>query len=231
MTDDTWEEIHSAIAEDCYSLYFDGIQVGGKTFYFAMVGVKGDWVYLRKAFWLDTGFRSLRICHSCPSRAWWRFGAQSELCTWNGEGPAPWRTDINPAPLRSIPGGDSANRVKNDPAHCWSIGVGKEFAASCILLLCHLGIWQGSNIGTKLVGAFEHFQAWRYTHKQTSKIHQFSLKTFGIQSLQQYPVLKGSGSDCIVVCKWLGSLLTDDAMKPQFVDCISMECLFRQLLL
>lgn len=36
--------------------------------------------------------------------------------------------------------------------------------------------------------------------------------------LQQYPVLKGSGSDCIVVCKWLGSLLTDDAMKPQFVD-------------
>lgn len=82
MTEKSWDEIHAAIAEDCYSLYFDGIQaarqkimhwlyshnpftctvaskVGNHKFHFAFTGVKGDWVYLRKAMWLETGFVSL----------------------------------------------------------------------------------------------------------------------------------------------------------------------------
>ena len=187
------------------------------------------------------------------AEAWWKFGSSSHLQQWDGQTVPPWHVNVDPAPLRMIPGGDTPERIRNDPAHCWAIGVGKEFAASCILLLCHLDVWPRSNIHDKLADAFEHFQAWRYAHKQACKLSEFSLKTFKIQSLlglhwglwlgfalgsysnclinyiflnfwpctwqprlQQYPVLKGAGSDCVVICKWLGSLLQDDGMKPTF---------------
>lgn len=89
---------------------------------------------------------------------------------------------MDPAPLRMIPGGDTPSRIRSDPAHCWAIGVGKEFAASSLLLLCHLNVWPQSTIHDKLADAFDHFQQWRYSTKHTCKLHQFSLKTLSIQS-------------------------------------------------
>ncbi len=50
MTDETWDEIHTAIAEDCYSLYFDGIQVTCFKNQFFVVGSK---LFLKKFFLLD----------------------------------------------------------------------------------------------------------------------------------------------------------------------------------
>ena len=44
------------------------IQVRGKevTFYVAIVAIKGDWPFLRKAMHLSVGFTSKRKCHLCP---------------------------------------------------------------------------------------------------------------------------------------------------------------------
>ena len=44
------------------------LQVGGvmRTFFIALVGIKGDWPFVRKAMHLRVGFRSARICHLCP---------------------------------------------------------------------------------------------------------------------------------------------------------------------
>ena len=115
-------------------------------------------------------------------QAWWKFGASSELHQWNGEVVPPWKQGVAPAPLRMIPGMDSALRVRIDMAHTWAIGVGKEFAASCIILLCQLGVWPRRSICGQLDCAFEHFQTWRHLHKETCKLSEFSLKTFKIQS-------------------------------------------------
>ncbi|CAL1137241.1 unnamed protein product [Cladocopium goreaui] len=189
-------------------------QVNGKTFFFACCGIKGDWVYLRKALKLESGFRSTRVCHYCDTTEWWKFG--SNLRSWNGQLVDPWKTDEPPTPLRTIPGVESPLLIRTDPAHTWPIGVGKEFAASTIFLLCHLDVWPANNMPDKLLGAWEHFQSWRYRTKHTCKLHEFTYKTFKVQSLQQYPVLGGSGSDCIVVCKWLESVVDDPAMLPAF---------------
>lgn len=37
------------------------------TFHFSFVALKGDWVFLRKAMSLRTGWKSARVCHQCPS--------------------------------------------------------------------------------------------------------------------------------------------------------------------
>ena len=37
-----------------------------KTFFVALVAVKGDWPFLRKAMHLRVGFTSKRKCHLCP---------------------------------------------------------------------------------------------------------------------------------------------------------------------
>ena len=35
-------------------------------FFIALVAVKGDWPYVRKAYHLNCGFNCLRKCHLCP---------------------------------------------------------------------------------------------------------------------------------------------------------------------
>ncbi|CAK9004456.1 Uncharacterized protein SCF082_LOCUS8191 [Durusdinium trenchii] len=215
MTSATWDEIHKTVAADCCNLYSYGVTVQNQKFHFALVGIKGDWVYLRKAMKLASNFnwRSHRICHFCTTMEWWKFGPSSSLHQWNGEVVPAWKHDSPEAPLRMIPGA-TACRIRTDLAHTWAIGVGKEFASSCILLLCHVGVWRARQLRLQLGSAWEHFQNWRRVHKETCKLTGFSLKVFKITSLKQYPVLSGSGSDCVVVCKWLASLLADVSMKP-----------------
>lgn len=43
MVGKTWHEIHAAIAEDCYSLYFDGIKVASFTLFFLGACVVVEW--------------------------------------------------------------------------------------------------------------------------------------------------------------------------------------------
>ena len=115
---------------------------------------------------------------------WWKFG--SNLRSWNGQLVDPWKTDEPPTPLRTIPGVESPLLIRTDPAHTWPIGVGKEFAASTIFLLCHLDVWPANNMPDKLLGAWEHFQSWRYRTKHTCKLHEFTYKTFKVQSSTGY---------------------------------------------
>ena len=35
-----------------------------------MIGVKGDWPFVKKAMHLRTGYASKRICHLCDSQDW-----------------------------------------------------------------------------------------------------------------------------------------------------------------
>ena len=65
-------EVHDALNNDYIYVSFQPLlfQVdadsAGRVFYAALVGIKGDWPWLRKCMCLATGFRSKRICHFCP---------------------------------------------------------------------------------------------------------------------------------------------------------------------
>ncbi|CAE7906160.1 unnamed protein product, partial [Symbiodinium necroappetens] len=70
--DSTIFQLLSCLADDCISLFQDGLVTNGATterIHMAWLGCKGDWVWLRKAFCLETGFSSRRVCHMCDQQA------------------------------------------------------------------------------------------------------------------------------------------------------------------
>lgn len=117
-------------------------------------------------------------------KAWWRMGSFSPLRSWNGcdqNGNLPWKATISP--IRWIPGADNPAAIKIDLAHTFSMGFAKDFCASSIILLSHIGIFGGGAIDVKLDYAFSKFREWVHNAKQTCKISEFSLKSFKITSL------------------------------------------------
>lgn len=117
-------------------------------------------------------------------KAWWRMGSFSPLRSWNGcdqNGNLPWKATISP--IRWIPGADNPAAIKVDLAHTFSMGFAKDFCASSIILLSHIGIFGGGAIDVKLDQAFSRFREWVHNAKQTCKISEFSLKCFKITSL------------------------------------------------
>ena len=117
-------------------------------------------------------------------KEWWRMGSFSAIRSWNGcdlNGRLPWKPTISP--LRWIPGADNPCAIRIDLAHTFSMGFGKDFCASSIIALSHIGIFGGGSIDVKLDHAYSAFREWVQIAKQTSKISEFSLKCFKIASL------------------------------------------------
>ncbi|CAE7650537.1 unnamed protein product [Symbiodinium sp. CCMP2592] len=116
------------LADDCSDLFWNG-----------------DWVWLRKAFCLETGFSSKRICHMCEQEDWYNCSSTSDIRTWSRDDvfADPWKDDYV-SPLRSIPGADDPWRLRTDPAHTFAIqGFGSGMATSAIVLLSRLKICPG----------------------------------------------------------------------------------------
>ncbi|CAE7479553.1 unnamed protein product, partial [Symbiodinium necroappetens] len=101
--DATLDKLNMAFAADLRMLYEQGITVdpplGPTKLHFAVVGVKGDWVYLRKE-WFN-------LAMDAPWRA-----------------PGRTRTPFKRAgsPLFTVPGLRDPSRALVDPAHTWHIG-------------------------------------------------------------------------------------------------------------
>eukprot|EP00435_Cladocopium_sp_Y103_P022447 s3978_g5.t1 len=211
--DATYRDYHEVLANDCDQLFFDGFTIdsdyGSDTFYFGFCGLKGDWPYIRKAAGLVTGFKSARMCHFCDDNEWWKLGTFSNLHAYDGcdlNGPLPWKGQ--PSPLRWVPGADNPAACRVDLAHTFAMGFGKDFCAGSLIALCHIGMFGGGAIATKLERAYAKFREWVHAAKETCKITEFSLKVFKVSSLQYFPVLAGQGHDCIVVCKWISEFLS-----------------------
>ena len=120
------------------------------------------------------------IEHVC--KEWWHLGRNGALKSWNDGGrsnPLPWKNKRSP--LLAIPGAESPNCIRDDLAHIWPIGVGKEFAGSTILLLANMGLFPGRSIGDRLSYLYSRFREWCTSQGETTKISEFSLKVFKIQ--------------------------------------------------
>ena len=59
-------------------LFMTPLKINGRrqTFFAAYIACKGDWPWLRKAYSLQTGFTSKRICHLCD-------GVEPKMCNVN----------------------------------------------------------------------------------------------------------------------------------------------------
>ncbi|CAE7440186.1 unnamed protein product, partial [Symbiodinium sp. CCMP2456] len=87
--------------------------------HFAVVGVKGDWVFLRKEW------------YNMSSDAPWRSG---------GEGPTPFKR--SGSPFFRVPGLNHPQAALVDPAHTWHMGSTRQHLAQYGLFgTCSLGSW------------------------------------------------------------------------------------------
>ena len=118
--------------------------------------------------------------HISEAQVWWDMGPGSQIRTWSGEAPDPFKVKVSP--LRAVPGAEDPGRIQPDVLHCFNLGFGKNFCASGILLLCRHNVFAGSSRGEKLEAAYDSFQAFCESTGKTSSLKCFELKTFKITS-------------------------------------------------
>ena len=75
---------------------------------------------------------------------WWDIKGVVKNLPLNHQNPSPFKQGAR-SPLRNIPGGNSSDFIKIDPAHTYAIdGIGKSFLGSTIIMLIRMGHF-GSN--------------------------------------------------------------------------------------
>ena len=116
------------------------------------------------------------------SQDWWEIGPDSQVRTFAGEIPNPFKQKVSP--LRNIPGCKNPTMIQPDIMHCFNLGFGKDLAGSAVMLLCRLDIFPGNSIGEKLDAAYQDFNSWCKINKRTTFLKKFELKTFKITSIQ-----------------------------------------------
>lgn len=95
-------------------------------------------------------------------------------------GPMPWKPECNP--IRWIPGCDNPYSIKIDPAHTFAMGFGKDFCASSLIAMSHIGLFGPGSIHAKLENAYNIFREWVHSAKEHCKLTEFSLKAFKVTS-------------------------------------------------
>ncbi|CAE7495689.1 Khdc3 [Symbiodinium pilosum] len=140
-------------------------------------GTKGDWPFLRSCFRLSTGFNCKRVCHLCDVADWW--DVKGEIQDLPADHNPSWPFKAGPpAALRRLPMGENPKFARIDPAHTWAIaGIGKDLAASTILLCARIGIFGYGSLDKCLKRAYDIFQAYLVKAGKYSSIDDFSYKT------------------------------------------------------
>ena len=104
---------------------------------------------------------------------------------WNlADTPEPWKP--HRSLILTVPGAACPSRIRIDLAHTWAIGVGKDFCASSIVVLCRLGFFGTGAIPKRLEKAHEHFREWCYFAKEHVQLKDFSFNSLKIQSFLGY---------------------------------------------
>ena len=84
--------------------------------------------------------------------------------------------------MLSLPGAECPSRIRIDLAHTWAIGVGKDFCASSIIVLCRLGFFGNGAMPKRLEKAHDHFREWCYFAKEHVQLKDFSFQSLKVQS-------------------------------------------------
>ena len=110
---------------------------------------------------------------SRAEQAWWDVGPNSQLRTFSGPSPDPFKRDKY-GPFRDIPGANHPGVIQPDIMHTYNLGFGKDLAASGIYLVADF--FAGRSRQAKLDQAYESFMHWCDRHCKTSSLKDFDLK-------------------------------------------------------
>ncbi|CAE7260040.1 Khdc3 [Symbiodinium sp. CCMP2592] len=166
--DQTIDGLLSALSDDLQQLYETGLSVDHKskrlTFRLVLIGVKGDWPFLRKE-WYDVSRSTMERAHEDANED-------------------PFKTG-DPSPLRRLATiADDAATIRVDPAHTYAIqGWGKDLCSSSLLLLVRFKVLPGRSLEAALDFGYELFRQYCSDHGKTTSITHFNKQTLKIDSL------------------------------------------------
>ena len=130
----------------------------------------------------------------------------------------PWNASTPPHYIKLI--GFHLLMVVPDLLHTYNLGIGRDLAGSILkVILQDETIFTGSDIKSRMECATESLRVFAKAGRHVLKLKKFSKSKLSWES-KKYPELKGSGSDCHIVCIWL-----EDVLKPHqhlFGDFLTM---------
>ena len=205
------------IAKQCKELFYRGVQdKAGNSWYGVLLGVKGDAPALAKIGRLTASFMNLgrnrRMCHMCcagrDNIPWEDFGVNS---VWQSTvySERPWSVPSEVLQIPFIPA-TPEKMFRPDPFHIIKLGIGRHFAASCVIVLIFMDVWHGdsNSVEACLSRAYTDFRACcRMDLRACPHIKAFTREIFHFGKNSDFPFGTFKGSDCTLMLRWLVRLL------------------------
>ncbi|CAL1132202.1 unnamed protein product [Cladocopium goreaui] len=164
---------------------------------------------------------------SASSKEWWNVKDTLKTLPGDATNPAAFKVGTR-SPLRDLPTGDATKYIRIDPAHTFAIdGVGKDFLASCIIMMIRAGHFGNGSVPHCFQNAYASFLAYCNAYNKNTSITEFGYNTFKLpqNTLNKYPRGLGKGYDAAVVGAWLVqevNIINLDSADDDFKDILSV---------
>ena len=209
----------AAVTTDFASACEKGITTeSGDLYFVACLGIKADMEWQKKIGSLSRSYMNvgtaneLATCHECDAGLpQVPFEDVNTTATWlqTRYRSLPWNSR---PPWHKVPFDDSkpALFLRRDSFHVFRLGVGRNFAAGCILLMCYMGCFDDAespgeslSVTSRLERAYGFLKLYCHFNKLQIRIRGFTLQNMHYGGQKTYPWLGCKGSDSIVVLKWI----------------------------
>lgn len=222
------------IATELKQLYYEGIQVRGKIWSIALLGMKGDAKWLAEVGSLTRFYgkkgrkRSLAMCHECYA------GLEKYPYEDVGSSPKwtrtlyrtrPWDSVFQPCFIQVPFDRLQPERfLRRDLMHITKLGVYRHHIASVIVTLVtwKYFAWPGpgvkNDVPTQLERCFGHFKLWCTSNRKTPALRSFSRALLNWKSAKVYPWCNVKASDAVLLNQWIHQALVPSALAEATDD-------------
>ena len=182
-------------------------------FCFAFAGLKGDLEWRRDAMFEHRNYGANRCCPKClasKNAGETFYGDVRETAGWRSTliGTASYLDNMRRrSPIVDLPGWH-VDLTLWDLMHNLYIGVGRDAAASAIVLLVELGYWQGG-VDCSLVSASQAFRVWCKANHVKPPGKSFTRNSLSWANNQQQPHLEFKAAHTKLVMRWLADELRE----------------------
>ena len=216
---DLLHQAFDMVARDLKRLHDDGVVVGGRKFFAATLGCKGDLKFHHQMGSLCRSYFNVGtkenhpICSLClAGKEGLNFEDVSDRPPWMETmfQEKPWPEGQAPR-LIQIPFEDSCPEsfFRLDIFHTWKCGLGRDLTGSTLVCLLQLGYFDNDgeeeeyNFPARLERAFSSFKLWCLANQKSMAIHSFSRSLLNYTNERCFPWFNVKGSDNTLLTSWL----------------------------
>ena len=206
------------VAEDLTLLFTDGLLVGGRRYFAALVGSKGDFkfqaqvvAHLKRSYQNMGSVRNIPCCSICLAGT-----TEHEMedvqhepgwasSMWTER---PWDSD-NPPPFLQVPFDNAKPEMlyKLDHFHVFKVGVGRDVCGSALMWLCYLGWFDIPNESTSVPKRLERchswFVLWCRAEQKNPGLRSFTKLFFNYANTGSSAWCNSKGSDTMLILHFL----------------------------